>query len=491
MCPRPRAIAIEVLRNGDEIFPAMLDAIDDAHHTIDFLTFVYWKGEIGREFAHALADRARPRRASARAARFVRRPHDRTRARRRCSRAPAWTFAGSGRSDACRLGQTEPPDAPEGDDRRRGDGLHRRCRHRRSSGRATRATSDDWRDTHFRIARARGRRAARRVPRQLGRDRSPVLFDESRRSVPASAGTGVGGRPVRAGRVPRRAGATSTPCSATLLQLAEERIRIATAYFVPDDELVDRLVRRAASRRRGRAARSPARTPTSASCSSRARTSTRRCSTRACASGPIQPSMLHAKVMTVDGVVANIGSANLNSRSTAPRRGDQRRRDRPRPHLGARSAVRRRSRVEPARRSRRVAPALTGRTRGGTGALAVPSRVLTARQASPCARTVRAATARHASPKSTPTNTSVGWWSPRYTRREADRGDHDDREHAGRGAHGRPGSAAADDDREPGEQDGRRRGVTRREARRRRGGVRAARRRAGAEPPRMSRTGTR
>ena len=30
-----------------------------------------------------------------------------------------------------------------------------------------------------------------------------------------------------------------------------------------------------------------------------------------------QPSMMHAKVMTVDGVVANIGSANLNSRSTA------------------------------------------------------------------------------------------------------------------------------------------------------------------------------
>jgi cardiolipin synthase len=29
-----------------------------------------------------------------------------------------------------------------------------------------------------------------------------------------------------------------------------------------------------------------------------------------------QPSMLHAKVMTVDGVIANVGSANLNARST-------------------------------------------------------------------------------------------------------------------------------------------------------------------------------
>ena len=30
-----------------------------------------------------------------------------------------------------------------------------------------------------------------------------------------------------------------------------------------------------------------------------------------------QPSMLHAKVMTVDGRIANVGSANLNSRSAA------------------------------------------------------------------------------------------------------------------------------------------------------------------------------
>ena len=30
-----------------------------------------------------------------------------------------------------------------------------------------------------------------------------------------------------------------------------------------------------------------------------------------------QPSMMHAKVMTVDGMVSNIGSANLNPRSVA------------------------------------------------------------------------------------------------------------------------------------------------------------------------------
>ena len=37
---------IEVLRNGDEIFPAMLSAISQANQTIEFLTFVYWSGTL-------------------------------------------------------------------------------------------------------------------------------------------------------------------------------------------------------------------------------------------------------------------------------------------------------------------------------------------------------------------------------------------------------------------------------------------------------------
>ena len=47
------------LRNGDEIFPAMLAAIRGATKTITFETYIYWSGEIGREFTQALADRAR------------------------------------------------------------------------------------------------------------------------------------------------------------------------------------------------------------------------------------------------------------------------------------------------------------------------------------------------------------------------------------------------------------------------------------------------
>ncbi|WP_192806926.1 phospholipase D-like domain-containing protein [Streptomyces arboris] len=47
------------LRNGDQIFGAMLEAIRSAEHTVDMMTFVYWRGDIAQEFAEALADRAR------------------------------------------------------------------------------------------------------------------------------------------------------------------------------------------------------------------------------------------------------------------------------------------------------------------------------------------------------------------------------------------------------------------------------------------------
>ncbi len=47
------------LENGDEIFPAMVDAIAAAQKTITFETYIYWSGEIGRKFSEALSARAR------------------------------------------------------------------------------------------------------------------------------------------------------------------------------------------------------------------------------------------------------------------------------------------------------------------------------------------------------------------------------------------------------------------------------------------------
>ncbi len=47
------------LQNGEEIFPAMLDAIRAANSTITFETYIYWSGDIGKKFADALSERAR------------------------------------------------------------------------------------------------------------------------------------------------------------------------------------------------------------------------------------------------------------------------------------------------------------------------------------------------------------------------------------------------------------------------------------------------
>ena len=49
----------QVLVNGDRIFPSMLAAIRAAKRTIDFETYIYWSGEIGKAFADALSERAR------------------------------------------------------------------------------------------------------------------------------------------------------------------------------------------------------------------------------------------------------------------------------------------------------------------------------------------------------------------------------------------------------------------------------------------------
>jgi cardiolipin synthase A/B len=51
--------SIQPLRNGNQIFPAMLDAINEAESSIIFTTYVYWKGDIAIQFAHALANKAR------------------------------------------------------------------------------------------------------------------------------------------------------------------------------------------------------------------------------------------------------------------------------------------------------------------------------------------------------------------------------------------------------------------------------------------------
>ena len=50
---------VEILRNGVQIFPSMLAAIRAAKKTINLEFYIYWDGVVGKQFAEALAERAR------------------------------------------------------------------------------------------------------------------------------------------------------------------------------------------------------------------------------------------------------------------------------------------------------------------------------------------------------------------------------------------------------------------------------------------------
>jgi cardiolipin synthase len=50
---------IELLINGDEIFPCYLDTIRSAERSVCMLTYVYWRGEIAHDVADALCERAK------------------------------------------------------------------------------------------------------------------------------------------------------------------------------------------------------------------------------------------------------------------------------------------------------------------------------------------------------------------------------------------------------------------------------------------------
>jgi cardiolipin synthase len=308
--PATEGNRVTVLHNGCEIFPAMLDAIRGAEHTIDFLTFVYWKGEIGTKVAEALCRRSN---AGVRVRVLL----------------DAWG--------------SRPIESHLIDDMieagvqvrwfrpltrvRLGEVNHRT--HRKvlvvdeslaftgGVGISDLWTSDarnqhEWRDTHFKVEgpAVDGLRAAFL---DNWAETDPTIFDDQydRFSGQLTPGQSV----IQCVR-----GASATGGSdlasvfRTLLQLAKRQLRVTTAYFVPDDDLTKRLCAAA----------------------------TRGVQVQILLPGPFadkrfvqlaaevdyesliesdvelwnfQPSMMHAKTMTVDGLVANVGSANFNARS--------------------------------------------------------------------------------------------------------------------------------------------------------------------------------
>jgi cardiolipin synthase A/B len=302
---------VDVLVNGDQIFPAMLEAIGEAERTIDLLTFVYWRGGIGRTFGDALSEKAR----SGVRVRVL---------------LDAW-----GCTSIDRALVSEMEDA--GVRLRWFRPLHRlqptKANHRTHRkvmivDEATGFTGgvgiadewcgdarnpDEWRDTHFRVRgpAVDGLRAAF-LDNWLETD--PEIFDASIDRFPDQPQPG--GAVIQCVRSASEVGWSEvSTLLLSLLQLAEDRIRITTAYFVPDDELVGYL---AAASDRGVKVEIllPGPHIDKRFVQLAGEAVYERLLEHGVRIWEYQPTMMHAKIMTVDGLVANVGSANFNARST-------------------------------------------------------------------------------------------------------------------------------------------------------------------------------
>ncbi|MER6349142.1 phospholipase D-like domain-containing protein [Streptomyces sp. NPDC001595] len=297
------------LRNGDEIFPAMLGAIRSARHTIDMMTFVYWRGQVARDFAEALADRAR----SGVRVRLLLdgfgakeiEPHllDRMNAAGvevAWFRKPAWLspFKQNHRCHRKALIVDEET-AFTG-----GVGIAEEwCGDARNP--------QEWRDTHVRVRGPAVDGIAAAFAQNWAECHDDLFDDRDRFTEHPQVGSSIV-------QVVRGSASIGWQDMQTLIRVmltsAEERFRLATAYFAPDSYFIDLLC---ATAQRGVEVEILLPGP---------HTDQRACQlagqqhyTRLLEAGvrihQYQPTMMHAKVITVDSVAALIGSTNFNRRS--------------------------------------------------------------------------------------------------------------------------------------------------------------------------------
>ena len=246
--PMTEGNGVEILRNGDQIFPVMLEAIADARHTIDFLTFVYWRGEIGTRFAEALSERAR---AGVRVRLLldgwgchpIERPlvdemedagvqvrwfrplkhFEPNKMNHRTHRKVVIVDESIGFTGGVGIADEWQGDARD---------------------------ASEWRDTHFKV-RGPAVDGLRAAFLDNWAETDDVLFDTSVDRFPPQEQPGDS--VIQCVRGASEAGMSdvSTLFNA-LLQLAEKRVRIATAYFVPDGAMNERLCAAADRGVRGR-----------------------------------------------------------------------------------------------------------------------------------------------------------------------------------------------------------------------------------------------
>lgn len=301
--------SLTALRNGDEIFPAMLAAIRSAEHTVDMMTFVYWRGDIAREFAQALADRAR---SGVRVrllldgfgSRLIEK--DLLEEMKQTGVQVAWfrrplALSPFKQNHRChrKVLVVDEQTAFTG-----GVGIAEEwCGDARNE--------NEWRDTHVEV-RGPAVDGIAAAFAQNWAECHDELFDDCDRFIEHSP---QGNAIVQVVRGSASFGwQDMQTLIRVMLESAEERFRLATAYFSPDAYFIELLC---ATARRGVEVEILLPGPY---------TDKRVCQLAgqhyyedltACGVKiyQYQPTMMHAKVITVDGVAALVGSTNFNRRS--------------------------------------------------------------------------------------------------------------------------------------------------------------------------------
>ncbi|MEV0579827.1 phospholipase D-like domain-containing protein [Streptomyces sp. NPDC050392] len=301
--------ALVPLRNGDEIFAAMLDGIRSAQHTVDMMTFVYWKGDIARQFAQTLAERAR---AGVRVrllldgfgSRLI--EAEQLEAMEQAGVQVAWFrkplyLSPLKQNHRC---HRKVLVVDEGTAFTGGVGIAEEwCGNARNE--------HEWRDTHVQV-RGPAVDGIAAAFAQNWAECHDDLFDDHDRFIEHSP---QGNSIVQVVRGSASFGwQDMQTLMRVMLESAEERFRLCTAYFAPDTYFIELLC---AAARRGVEVEILLPGP---------HTDKRVCQLAgqhfyedltACGVKifQYQPTMMHAKVITVDHVAALIGSTNFNRRS--------------------------------------------------------------------------------------------------------------------------------------------------------------------------------